>query len=222
MDRMDAVRRRHAVRDYMEKPIDLETLAALQEEIDRCNAESGLHIQLVCNEPDAFGGLMARYGKFRNVRNYIALIGGASRDLEEQIGYYGERIVLTAQQLGLNTCWVAMTFRKRKSKCAIARGERFVCALSLGYGRTQGVPHKSKPMRELLEGEGAVEDWVLAGMESAMLAPTAMNQQNFIVSVKDHEVKIRATGGFYSRIDLGIVKYHFEIGAGKENFTWVN
>jgi hypothetical protein len=24
----------------------------------------------------------------------------------------------------------------------------------------------------------------------------------------------------YSKMDLGIVKYHFELGAGKENFEW--
>ena len=24
----------------------------------------------------------------------------------------------------------------------------------------------------------------------------------------------------YTQIDLGIVKYHFEVGAGKENFEW--
>ena len=24
----------------------------------------------------------------------------------------------------------------------------------------------------------------------------------------------------YGKMDLGIVKYHFELGAGKENFTW--
>ena len=220
MDKMDAVRERHAVRDYTEKPIDSAILTALQEEINRCNAESGLHIQLISNEPEAFNGFLARYGKFNNVRNYIALIGARSSNLDETIGYYGERIALTAQQLGLNTCWVAVTFSKRKSKCSIEPGEKLVCVLSLGYGKTQGIPHKSKPMSALFEGKGAMEDWVQAGMESAMLAPTATNQQNFIVSVRDQKVKIRSTGGFYSRVDLGIVKYHFEIGAGKENFAW--
>ena len=119
MDKMDAVRERHAVRDYTEKPIDSAILTALQEEINRCNAESGLHIQLISNEPEAFSGFLARYGKFNNVRNYIALIGARSSNLDETIGYYGERIALTAQQLGLNTCWVAVTFSKRKSKCSI-------------------------------------------------------------------------------------------------------
>jgi len=25
----------------------------------------------------------------------------------------------------------------------------------------------------------------------------------------------------YTQIDLGIAKYHFEIGAGKENYIWI-
>ncbi|MBQ1888378.1 MAG: nitroreductase, partial [Firmicutes bacterium] len=27
--------------------------------------------------------------------------------------------------------------------------------------------------------------------------------------------------GFYTKIDLGIVKYHFEIGSGRGNEVWV-
>ncbi|MEI3552822.1 MAG: nitroreductase family protein [Acutalibacteraceae bacterium] len=40
-----------------------------------CNQESGLHIQLVTNEPKAFDSFMAHYGKFKGVTNYLALIG---------------------------------------------------------------------------------------------------------------------------------------------------
>ena len=72
MDKMDAVRERHAVRDYTEKPIDSAILTALQEEINRCNAESGLHIQLISNEPEAFSGFLARYGKFNNCLLYTS------------------------------------------------------------------------------------------------------------------------------------------------------
>lgn len=55
-------------------------------------------------------------GFFSNVRNYVALIGKKDAALDEKIGYYGEKIALRAQQLGLNTCWVALTFSKGKSK----------------------------------------------------------------------------------------------------------
>ena len=43
------------------------------------------------------------YTSFSGVKNYIALIGKKSPNLEEACGYYGEKIVLRAQQLGLNT-----------------------------------------------------------------------------------------------------------------------
>ncbi len=53
-----------------------------------------------------------------------------------------------------------------------------------------------------------------------MLAPTAMNKQKFRFSLDGNKVKIDTVSGVCTKIDLGIVKYHFEIGAGKENFEW--
>lgn len=47
-----------------------------------------------------------------------------------------------------------------------------------------------------------------------MLAPTAMNQQKFKFVLKGDQVEAASTGGFYSKIDLGIVKYHFEAVSG--------
>ena len=108
----EAMHARHSVRQYENRPLGDEVIAALKQEIAACNRESGLHIQLVTNEPKAFRSMMARYGKFSGVTNYLALIGRKSEDLDELCGYYGERLVLLAQQLGLNSCWVAMTYKK--------------------------------------------------------------------------------------------------------------
>lgn len=220
MDIMQAIAERHSVRNYLEKAIEKETLKKLEAEIKACNQESGLHIQMITEEPNAFDSFMAHYGKFSNVRNYIALIGKKSPELDEAVGYYGERIALMAQQLGLNTCWVAMTFSKRKSKCIVNKGEKLVCVLALGYGQNPGVPHKSKDVDSLCKYEGTMPEWFKNGMKAALLAPTATNQQKFLLTLNGNRAKAEATGGFYSKVDLGIVKYHFEIGAGKENFMW--
>lgn len=155
----------------------ISTHLALKEEIDACNRESGLHIQLVTEEPRAFDGFMAHYGEFSGVRNYIAMIGKKGPTLEESCGYYGERLVLLAQQLGLNTCWVAMTYSKIKTAFVLNSGEKLCIVIALGYGATQGVPHKSKTIQEVVKAEGALPDWFQAGVEAALLAPTAMNQQ---------------------------------------------
>ena len=64
MDVFEAMRARHSVRKYLDKPIPAEVLAKLREEVDACNREGHLHIQLVVNEPKAFDCVMARYGSF--------------------------------------------------------------------------------------------------------------------------------------------------------------
>lgn len=217
MDLLTAIKNRHSVRSYIDKPIDSETLSELKAEIDACNKESGLHIQLVTNEPEAFDSMMAHYGKFSGVQNYIALVGRKSADFDEKSGYYGERIALKAQMLGLNTCWVAMTFSKGAAKKAVVieSGEKLGCVLALGYGKTQGVAHKSKSMAQLCKTEGSMPEWFKNGMEAAILAPTATNQQKFLFTLNGQKVTAEATGGFYSKVDLGIVKYHFEVGSGK-------
>ncbi|MBP3485401.1 MAG: nitroreductase, partial [Oscillospiraceae bacterium] len=84
MDIQEAIRTRHSVRSYMDKPLPTEAVEELEREITACNAESGLHIQLVTDEAEAFGGLMAHYGKFSCVKNYIALVGPEGPGLEEK------------------------------------------------------------------------------------------------------------------------------------------
>lgn len=220
MNLTEAMKERHSVRQYRSQPLSEEAVSAMQAEIDACNQESGLHIQLVLDEPKAFDGFMAHYGKFRGVRNYIALVGKKDAKLDEKCGYYGERLVLKAQQLGLNTCWVAMTYSKIKTAFSIDRGEDLCAVISIGYGEAQGVPHKSKTVPEVAKTDGQMPDWFKSGIEAALLAPTAMNQQKFMFTLEGNRVAAKAGKGFYSKIDLGIVKYHFEIGAGKDEFQW--
>ncbi len=222
MELTEAIKTRHSVRQYLNKAIDADTLGALQTEIAACNKEGKLHFQLVTDEPKAFDGFMAHYGKFSGVTSYIALVGRKGDDLEEKCGYYGERLVLRAQQLGLNTCWVAMSYRKIPGAFAVDEGEKLTVVIALGYGKTQGAAHKSKPAEQVCGNTGAdAPGWFLAGVEAALLAPTAMNQQKFRFGYADGKVIAAPGKGFYTKVDLGIAKYHFEIGAGKENFRWV-
>lgn len=220
MNLTEAMKERHSVRQYRNQPLSAEAVSAMRAEIDACNQESGLHIQLVMDEPKAFDGFMAHYGKFSGVRNYITLIGKKDSELDEKCGYYGERLVLKAQQLGLNTCWVAMTYSKVKTAFSIDEGEKLCVVISIGYGETQGIPHKSKTVSEVVKTDGEMPDWFKSGVEAALLAPTAMNQQKFMFMLDGNKVTVKAGKGFYTKLDLGIVRYHFEIGAGKDVFQW--
>ena len=217
MDIQEAMQQRHSVRQYEDRKIEPEKRKALCAEAEKINRESGLHVQILFDEPKCFDSMMAHYGKFSGVQNYIALVGPKGSDLEEKCGYYGERLVLLAQMLGLNTCWVALTYGK--SAASVLENEKEICVISLGYGKTQGVPHKNKPIEKLCNYSENLPDWFLQGMRAAMLAPTATNQQKFRFELlEDGSLKISRGLGFYSKMDLGIVKYHFELGSGKKIF----
>lgn len=220
MNLLEAIESRHSVRSYTDKKIEGEVLEQFRQTIDECNQKSGLNIQLCLNEPNAFTGMMARYGKFQNVNNYIAMIGTKDSSLQEKCGYYGEVIVLKAQQLGLNTCWVAMTYSKSKSVAVVKSGEKLAIVIALGYGETAGTPHKLKAIEELCSVNGTMPEWFRSGVEAAQLAPTATNQQKFRFELDGNTVKTSIGTGFYTKVDLGIAKYHFEIGAGESDWKW--
>lgn len=220
MDLKEAILCRHSVRQYVDEPLTESQIEALQSAIAECNRESGLHIQLVLNEPKAFDSFMAHYGKFSGVSNYIAMIGKKSANLDEQCGYYGEKLVLLAQQLGLNTCWVAMTFRKIASAFQVDKGEKLAIVISIGKGKTEGVPHKSRPASDIASYNGEWPTWFKEGVEASLLAPTAVNQQKFLLQGDGNTVKLTPSKAFFAKVDAGIVRCHFEIGAGTENFHW--
>lgn len=221
MNLMEAAQSRHSVRQYLEKPIEGETLAALQEEIADINREAGLHFQLVANEPRAFDCAMAHYGKFSGVTSYVALVGPKGSTLGEKCGYYGERLALRAQQMGLNTCWVAMSYKRIPDAFRVEPGEKLTVVLAIGYGAVQGTAHRSKAAADVSNAGSGTPEWFCSGVACALLAPTAMNQQKFTLTWTQEGVRAQAGMGFYTKLDLGIVKYHFELGAGGAPFRWL-
>lgn len=218
MESMELMRARHSVRKYLDKPIETEKVTALQKAVEEVNEASGLSVQLFTEEPEAFEANAAHYGAFSGCRNYFALVGPA--DADEAIGYYGEKLVLLAQELGLNTCWVVLTYKKGKVAVDPAKGEKLHGVIALGYGADQGREHFNKELETLAQLRPDDPEWYRRGLEAALLAPTAVNQQKFYISREGDAVTAKAKMAFYAKMDLGIVKYHFEQGAGLENFHW--
>lgn len=218
----ETVALRHSVRSYTDTPLSPENARELEKIINECNTQSGLHMQLVTDEPDAFGkSITAHYGKFRNVRNYIGLAGPKDGGTEEQLGYYGEIVVLRAQQMRLSTCWVGLTFSKRNSRLDIGKGEKLYAVISIGHGVTQGAGHKIKRPCQVASPWDSAPKWFRRGVECALLAPTAVNQQKFHFEyLSENEVRATTSWGFFSKMDLGIAKLHFKIGADGHDFEW--
>ena len=224
MKPIEAIQARHSVRKYTDKPLEKTQVETIREAIGRINSESGLNVQLVLDEPKAFNGLfISTYGQFSGVRNYLVMAGPRGKEMEEKTGYFGEQLVLLAQTLGLNTCWVGLTYKKIPGAFTLREGDIVHCVISLGFGITPGVQHPQRPKENFYEADGLPPEWFLSGLEAALLAPTAVNQQKFKFILHPGnvvEAKALFSMSSYSRLDLGIVKCHFEIGAGKENFRW--
>ena len=227
MTLQEAITARHSVRKYIDKEIPADIVTVLQDKIAEYNKVGNLNIQLVLNETRAFTGMLS-YGSFSGVRNYFVMVGKKGADLDERVGYYGEQLVLLAQTLGLNTCWVGLSYRKVPEAYNVGKDEKLACMIALGYGETQGVSHKIKTIEQVSNASDLTPAWFKRGVEAALLAPTAVNQQKFsfeYVGMSNNRHLVRAKKGFsmigYTQMDLGIAKYHFEIGAGKDNFEWI-
>ena len=224
MTLLEAIQARHSVRRYKSSPLSAEVKEALEAKIQEINAEGKLHIQLICDEPKAFTGVFA-YGKFIGVTNYLVMAGKKAKDLDERIGYYGEQLVLLAQQLGLNTCWAGLSYRKVENTYDLADGEKICCYIALGYGETQGVSHKIKSAKEISNVSDITPQWFKDGIKAVRLAPTAINQQKFYFEYSGVGTKVIAKRFFsmvgYTQMDMGIAKLHFEIGSGKE-IDWID
>lgn len=210
MDILEIMRARHSVREYLDKPIEEEKKVELNNLATKLNKEYGTNVQIFYDDADGFKNADAHYGNFAGCKNYIALV----TDSAQNAGYVGEMLVLKAQELGLNTCFVALTYKRGavKSKINKQKGEKLQCTIALGYGKTQGVSHKVKSIPEVSEVVGTKPKYFDTIVEACLLAPTAMNQQKFRVVCNDGEIDVRKAGfGFYTEVDLGIVKCHKDL-----------
>lgn len=226
MTLIEAINARHSVRHYISKPLEHDIVEAIKAKIEDCNREGRLHIQLVTNEPKGFNGLIC-YGQFSGVENYLVVAGKNAEDLDYRVGYYGEQLVLFAQQLGLGTCWAGLTYSKIKGTYTLDQGEKIVCMIALGYPNDPGRKIKRKTIEQLSNVSSNTPEWFRRGVEAVQKAPTAVNQQKFYFeylgkSGNIHLVRAKRLFSLigYTKMDLGIARLHFEIGAGRDNFEW--
>ena len=215
MNEIEAIIARHSVRNYMSKEIEADKVRLIQEKIDELNAAGNLHLQFVADAGKTYNKLMNRAMGLGSAPSVIACVGKDEADLDERVGYYGQKLVLYLQQLGLNTCWTG-TFNRKNINADVAADERLVICIAVGYGEHQGKQRKSKSADQVTAGRADRPDWFNEGVELALLAPTAINQQKFTIKLNDDDsVEFIDNGGVLSKVDIGIVKCHFEIGSGR-------
>ena len=218
---MRAIQLRTSRRSYIDVPINVYAENRLHSLIDRYNMESGLHIQLIENEPTLFAGFFASYGLFTGVQNYFALVGKKNdTELLTKCGYFGEKLVLEATMQGLGTCFVGGSYKRERCKehIDIKDGEKLVCVIVVGNVEPEktarekniakATKRRTKPIKAMYTSAGEVPFAFEEGLKAVQLAPSAGNSQPV------------------QGVDLGIAMLHFEIGSGcgswrKENDRYV-
>lgn len=220
MTLQEAMLLRHTVRKFTDKPIEDDISVQLQHRIDDNNAKLGLRLQLVLNNDKLLPGIV-RLIMTKGACNYIILDSDDTPAGYQNVGYAGADIMLYAQTLGLNTWWIGGTYsRDRVMKQTL--GKNVSGVIVVGYGQTQGKPHKSKTPSEVSVYKGVqTPQWFNNGVAAALLAPTAINRQAFMLVGNENKVSLTYKSGMLSDTDYGIVKYHFELGAGEDNFEWI-
>lgn len=220
----EAIFTRTSCRTYSSRPISPAQRQQLEKTIYQCNRWAGLHIQLFCDRPEPFSAFFKSWGRIKGASNYLVFAGPAEDpDLEEKCGYYGEEVILTAQTMGLRTCWVGGTYDKESCLCHLEEGEELICIAAIGYP----APAKEKesickPMEELTAELEDAPQWFRDGMAAVQRSPSAMNRQGYCFTYrKDGTVRVRLSGtGSFALVDLGIAKRHFEFGAHGGEWTW--
>lgn len=216
----EAIKERHMVRKYTDKAIPAELVAQLNARIAENNKKYGLDITLVTGNADGIAGI-AKLFLARGVKNYMVLAGNDAPDLDEKLGYCGADMILYAQTLGLNTWWIGGMYNGKGAMKNLDDAAVHVNGvIAIGYGQTQGVQHKSKSAEEISQYNGVAPQWFIDGVDALLYAPTALNKQAYMVRGEGNRVSLTCDNGHFAGIDLGIGKYHFEVGAGKENFEW--
>lgn len=204
---------RHSVRRYLETPIPDNIRECLEDEIADINARCGFSFRAVYDEPTSFKNIFA-YGKFSNAVNYIIVSAPSGHNETLLCGYEGERLVLGLQALGLNSCWVGLSYSKKTSDFDVPSGHKIRCVICFGYGVTQGIERKSKSLAQLGGVIAASPRWYADAIKAVSLAPTAINQQKFRFTLRaDGTVEAVPTFSLvgYTTIDLGIAIRHFNL-----------
>ena len=228
MDISEAIALRHSVRRYdAARPLTPEATDRLRCLIEAANRDSDLRLKLVTDEPHSFGdSLMARYGRFSGVRNYICVEAPDTADGAAAAGYHGEMLVLEARAMGLDTCWVGLTFKRKHVPVDVARGYRLMALIAIGYGEDHGRPRHSRQPGDISPDYDTAPAWFRRGIESVMLAPSALNSQqvrfrylgDFRVSARK---RFTLMAGSYFDIDRGIAMAHFEAVCPGIRIEWV-
>ena len=227
---INAINERCSRRTYRSKYLADDICNEIKRIVDETNKISSMNFQFIKDGKKALSSFSASKGMFSGLPSYIALTGEDTQKARENIGYYGEIILLQLVNGGLGTCWVCGTFNKTQveKEITLNKCEKLYGIIAAGYV----IPEKSAKeniiynathktanpyQRMFINCDKELPDYLVAAMKLVEKAPSAVNRQPYKFSYIDNILSVTVDEPYSEKsIDLGIAKLHIELGAANK------
>lgn len=137
-------------------------------------------------------------------------------------GISGEAFVLEAEAMGVRTCWVAGTYRRRAVNATLRENEYVAAVIALGQaGEGQAQPvQKRRSLGDIcLNDPSAWPLWAYHAAEAVRRAPSALNRQPW--HLRYGQRTLRLLGKKRDTLDMGIALLHMEAAVkGSRHWQW--
>lgn len=228
----DAIGVRLSRRRFTSEPIAHEAAEQLRQFCHEFRPFDDVRVAFIEHAPgELFTGLVGSYGRIEGAPSAVLLVG--PRDAKTEVGYVGEALVLEATCLGLDSCWIAGAFSRKRAATLIPleAGEHVPAIVALGIAeKTQGLSERTMrsfvrassrlPLEELARTVAGVTwpDWAITAVEAARRAPSGGNSQPWRFRLEQGTLVLSRAKVAYPTValDLGIAMLHAELGAQHE------
>jgi hypothetical protein len=234
-DWLGATLRRRSRRTFDGTPVDADQLERIAALCEAWRPYPDARVVLVAHPlVDIFTGIVGSYGKVVGSPHVLAFVGDERADyVDQHVGYTGEAVILEAAELGLATCWIGGFFSAKKAAALVdlAPGERVYGVSPLGHAAAReslmertmagmaGAHHRKNVADIAPEAlTGAWPAWAVAAVETARVAPSAVNRQPWRFRFEEGGLVVAKDSAFETpkvtkRLDIGIAMLHVEIAA---------
>lgn len=234
MDKLSLLKSRKSVRNYIDKPIPEEIVNKLKAEVTFINThESGLKFTISFNDNNPFKGFFKSYGTFVNPQNYMAaVVDTGVNHVMEKAGYFAEKFVIKAVELGLGTCFVGGTYDSDSVNAVLRAGEKILFVVLFGYELKKErftekllvnfVHRKKMSPQDFFEPADEYEKALshfpdlTEGLEAVACAPSSLNKR----PVRIFEKRIFDRDHLCARVDESNKKNLIDLGIAKFNFNF--
>lgn len=222
-----------SVREFKEKDIESKCFNEIESYIKKSKKllpELNIELKIFDNEEtyEKLKNVAGYNGHMIKAPSYAVILSDVKQGYIENSGYIGEKLILKARDLDIDSCWV--TFNDSdiiKEKLDISSNKEVTAIIALGYGIDKNIKNKSGSERLGVEKIVYMDKWgintsideleergLLDAFSYARMAPSTLNRQpwrfiidggKIILAVKKDDF----TSNYEIGIDAGIAMLYF-------------